>query len=457
MTDLEPTIVPGPNNTATQLERRKSDSSDSSTQSEASEDSCSVGSQIQSHLPNPQALLRICNLMAACYLVCSAVTFCSSAYTGPGSALDAVLVMFDVVCIDVSSALFVLTGCATAALYTRSTPTKQDSLTRHTAVAILVDLYIALCLSMIFGSAHALTLGRFHWRDLAFTALEGITTLRALDFRQSASAPHSYNVTGWPVQSLLWCVLSVKSLLALDALIVDRAPAIADALICLLALAGIMLFTGFGSLQPTSNIFYANASSVTYRSMEFNLGAHAVFLYVRHPPFVTAMHIACQKASVFVGMAVVTIWVAEVGRVLPPTSDGNCLRLYFRNACLQDHHGFFLRGCVLALFLLLYTDNNKPKHLQREIRISMTLVSAVCLCWPVYLAVKLVMDFTFGKTVIDTNRPVVVMMSISILAVTAGAYRVLIHPTLHARARHAVLSRPTAATQSPESLHTALV
>jgi len=411
---------------------------------------------MQSQLPNLQTLLRMCNLMAACYLVCSAVTFCSSAYTGPGSALDAVLVMFDVVCIDVSSALFVLTGCATATL-SMSTPTQNVRLTRHMALCILIDLYIAVCLSILVGSAHALTLGRFHWRDLAFTALEGITTLRALDFRQSSSAPHSYNVSGWPVQSLLWCVLSVKSLLALDAVIVDRAPAIADALICLLALAGIMLFTAFGSLQPTSNIFYANASSVTYRSMEFNLGVHAVFLYARHPPFVAAMHKACQKAFVFVTMAVVTVWVAEVGRVLPPTSEGNCLRLYFRNACLQDHHGFFLRGCVMALFLLLYSDSNKPRHLQREMRISMTLVSAVCLCWPVYLAVKLAMDFTFGNTVIDTNRPVVVMMSISILAVTAGAYQVLIHPTLQAWARHAVLPRPTAAAQSPVSVHSALV
>ena len=111
----------------------------------------------------------------------------------------------------------------------------------------------------------------------------------------------------------------------------------------------------------------------------------------------------------------------------------------------------------MALFLQLYSDSNKPRHLQREMRISMTLVSAVCLCWPVYLAVKLAMDFTFGNTVIDTNRPVVVMMSISILAVTAGAHRVLIHPTLHAWARHAVLPRPTAAAQSPESVHSAQV
>jgi len=395
--------------------------------------------------------------MVACYLVCSAVTFFSSAYTGPGSALDAVIIMFDVVCIDISSALFVMTGCAMATLYMISPPSKQESLTRHTAIAILVDLYMAMGLSLILGSVHALVLGRFHWRDLAFTALDGITTLRGIDFQQSASAPHSYNVTGWPVQSLLWCVLGIRGLLALDKEIVSRAPAVADAVICIFAVMGIVLFTAFGSLQPSSNIFYANACSVTYRSLEFNLGVHAVFLYQRHPPFVTALRHACQKSSLFVAMLVFTLWVAEVGRVLPPASESKCLRLYHRNSCLSDHYGFFLRGCVLALFLLLHTDTKPPKGLQREMRISMTLVSAVCLCWPVYLAVKLVMDFTFSRAVIDENRPVVLMMSGSILSVTACAYSAFIHPKLHACARQTLLRRPTPAAHLPESVHTALV
>jgi len=275
----------------------------------------------------------LCNVMVACYLVCSAVTFFSLAYMGPGLVLDVVIVMFDVVCIDISSALFVMTGCAMATLYMMSPPSIQESLTSHTAIAILVDLYLAMCLSLILGSIHALVLGRFYWRDLAFTALEGITTLRGIDFQQSASAPHSYNVTGWPFQSLLWCVLSIRSLLALDTEIVARAPAVADAVICILAVMGIVL----GSLQPSSNIFYANACSVTYRSLEFNLGAHAVFLYQRHPPFVTALRHACQKASLFVTLLVFTLWVAEVGRVLPPPSESNCMRLYYRNSCLSDH------------------------------------------------------------------------------------------------------------------------
>jgi len=420
-------------------------------------DSATYANEATSPTPNLQALLRICNIMVACYIVCSVVTFHSSAYTGPGSALDVVLVMFDVVCIDISSALFVMTGCAMATLYSKSSSLKKNALTRHIAISILVDLYVAMSLSLVLGSAHALVLGRFHWRDVAFTALEGVTTLRALDFQQSPSAPHSYNVTAWPVQTLLWCVLSLKCLLAFDATIVAHAPAMSDAIICIMAFTGIVLFTSFGSMQASSNIFYANACSVTYRTLEFNLGVHALFLYQRHPLFFAALHNACRQALGVVSWIVVTIWIAEIGRVAPASSADICLRLYYRNSCLEDYNGFFFRGCVVALFLLLYTDTTPPEGLHREMRISMTLVSAICLCWPVCIAVKLVFDFTFGTTVIDSNRPVVLMISTSILSVLSVCYRLVIHPTLHAWARRILLQPATSAAHPPESVHTALV
>ena len=437
--------------------RRLSESSSVSALSVDYADSATHAQGASSPIPNLQALLRICNIMAVCYLVCSAVTFYSSAYTGPGSALDVVLVMFDVVCIDISSALFVMTGCAMATLYSKSTPQKKNALTRHMAISILVDLYVAMCLSLVLGSAHALVLGRFQWRDVGFTALEGVTTLRALDFQQSPSAPHSYNVTAWPVQTLLWCVLSLKCLLAFDALIVTRAPAMADAVICIMAVTGVVLFTSFGSMQASSNIFYANACSVTYRTLEFNLGVHAVFLYQRHPPFFAALHNVCRQALGVVSWIIATIWIAEIGRVAPASSADTCLRLYYRNSCLEDYNGFFFRGCVFALFLLLYTDTKPAEGLQREMRISMTLVSAVCMCWPVCIAVKLVFDFTFGTTVIDSNRPVVLMISACILSMLSVSYRIVLHPTLHAWARRLLLQPATSAAHPPESVHTALV
>jgi len=206
-------------------------------------------------------------------------------------------------------------------------------------------------------------------------------------------------------------------------------------------------------MQASSNIFYANACSVTYRT----LGVHAVFLYQRHPPFFAALHHACRQALWFVSWIVVTIWIAEIGRLAPASSAATCLRLYYRNSCLEDYNGFLLRGCVFALFLLLYTDTKPAEGLQREMRISMTLVSAVCYCWPVCIAVKLAFDFTFGTTVIDSNRPVVLMISGCILNVLSCSYHLMIHPTLHAWARRILLQPATCATRPPESVHTALV
>ena len=163
--------------------------------------------------PNVQALVRACNCLGCVYLVCSIVTFCSSAYTGPGSALDVVLLMSDVVCVDVSSALFVMAGCTVASVLRTSAPDKQTRIARQAALVMLLDLYGATLCALVLGSLHALMLARFRWADVAFTAVDGLTTLRTLDFRQSAAAPHPYNVAAWPLQSMLWCVLSAPGLL----------------------------------------------------------------------------------------------------------------------------------------------------------------------------------------------------------------------------------------------------
>jgi len=107
------TVKPGSTNTTTISERRCSDSSSND----------GTGAEAVQDAPNLQTLFCYCNLLGAGYILCSIVSFCSLAYTGAGSALDAVLVMSDVVCIDISSALFITAGCAAATLYAASEPT----------------------------------------------------------------------------------------------------------------------------------------------------------------------------------------------------------------------------------------------------------------------------------------------------------------------------------------------
>ena len=405
---------------------------------------CSSGSENDAgtarDTPDLHALLRACNVLAAAFLMCSILSFNSSAYTCAGSALDALLVMSDVVCIDVSSALFVLAGSALGTLLEESAPAQRTGLARVIAGAILLDLYITTFCALLLGSVHALVLARFRWRDVAFTALEGLTTLRALDFQQSAATPHSYNVAAWPAQSLLWCVLGAQGLQTLDARLAARLPALASAIVCVAALLGIVFFTAFGSMQATSNIFYANACSVKYRSLEFNLGVHAVFLIRRHQPLVAVLRRVSRHAAGSVALLVATVWVTEVGRAVPAPHEGPCLRLYYRNACLQAHHGFLLRGCGLALFLLLHAGTGPapaPQHLASEMRLSAALFSGVCFCWPVCIAVKLALDITFGSALSNQNRPVVLMITVTGLAALCCSYHALVQPHLLAGVRAA--------------------
>ena len=407
--------------------------------------------------PNVQALVRACNCLGCAYLVCSIVTFCSSAYTGPGSALDVVLCMSDVVCVDVCSALFVMAGCTVASVLNTSMPEKQRHIARQAALVMLLDLYAATLCALVLGSLHALMLARFRWSDVAFTAVDGFTTLRMLDFRQSAAAPHPYNVTAWPLQSMLWCVLSTPGLLSMEAWLAERAPLLADTVVCLFSVLGIILFTAFGSMQTSSNIFYANASSVTYRSLEFNLGVHAVFLLHRHATLVAALRRVCRHAAPYVAVLVGTVWFAEIGRPLPARTDDNCLRLYHRSSCLQDHHGFFMRGCVLALFVLLCTDTGPPERLARELRIASALLPAMAFCWPLCIAVKLVLDVTFGAALVSQNRPVVVVMCAAALGVLSVWYVTFVQHHFSARVTRAVRRDATGPAPPPDSPRTPLV
>jgi len=224
---------------------------------------------------------------------------------------------------------------------------------------------------------------------------------------------------------------------------------------------GIMVFTAFGSMQASSNIFYANASSVTYRSLEFNLGVHAVFLTRRHAKTAAALRCLCQHGAAAAALLVGTVWFSEVGRPVPPRSDANCLRLYHRSTCLQDHHGFFMRGCLMALFALLRADTCLPERLARELHIASALLPAIVFCWPLCIAVKLLLDATFGAALVDQNRPVVLVLCAAALGVLALWYVSVVQhrlAALVARAlRPALRPGATGPAPPPDSPRTPLV
>jgi hypothetical protein len=343
--------------------------------------------------------------------------------------LDAVLVMVDVMTIDISSALFVTAGLTATVLYSGVTAERHRFLVHSTVLSMWIDMGLATVAAMVLGSLHALLLHSFKWADVGFTLLEGLTTVRGFDFQQAVTALHSYNVAAWPVQSMVWCLLSTRSVYELDERIVLRFPALCDVIISLMALLGIVLFTVFGPMQASSNLFYANACSVTYRSMEFNLGIHLVFLHQRHPALAAVLRRLVGKAQLVILLFFATVWWSEVGRPVTHSTQTTCLRLYYRNPCLLDHHAFFLRGCLIAVVLLL-ADAVPGGPLAREMSLVQSTSTAIVFCWPVCIAVKLVLDVTFGSDVIAASRAVVAVLCVCILLVLAFFYNALLKPPL---------------------------
>jgi len=51
-------------------------------------------------------------------------------------------------------------------------------------------------------------------------------------------------------------------------------------------------------------------------------------------------------------------------------------------------------------------------------------------CWPVCIAVKLVLDVTFGSVVIAASRAVVAVLCVSILLLLSFLYNTLLQPSL---------------------------
>ena len=60
------------------------------------------------------------------------------------------------------------------------------------------DVVVAGALSLLVGPMLAIELGRFAPRDVALTALEGVSALRLLDVLHDGW--HSLNVAAWPVR-----------------------------------------------------------------------------------------------------------------------------------------------------------------------------------------------------------------------------------------------------------------
>ena len=379
-------------------------------------------------------IMRVSHALIVVYLGCSIVTFYSSAYSEAGSALDSVVIMSDVVCVDIISAFFVVSGVIAASLYRNTHKDEHRALLREMFLGLMIDMYLATLCSLLLGSVYAIVMHRFKFSDVWYTVVECLTTMRTFDYQQSPAAPHSMNVAAWPLQSLVWCLFSTKNVYMLNDVIARKFPHISCFLITIMSTTGIILFTMFGMLHNNSNIFYANACSVTYRSMEFNLGVHMLYSQEHNSNFTAAVRDVVSKSRNVIYLVFLSIWWSEVGTQIPThTEQTTCLRLYFRSHCLRDHHAFLLRGCLLAVVLVCESIEHTPTYKSLvfiQVRVTAQLYSAVAFCWPLCMAVKLILDVTFDESIVNPNRAVVSMLTLAILSLFVLFYNEMLRPVV---------------------------
>ena len=400
------------------------------------------------------ALINVLNWLAICFIACMSCTICSSNYTVHDSALDPIMLMVDIFLVDISSAFFVMSGFVCAFIYSSIGVSAFQTFRRQIIMFIFVDLWLSGIFAVLFGSLSALIRHQFKFEDVLFTLFEHTSALRLFDIKQSLDAPHTMNLGSWPVQCLVWCLLTVHATYSGNEFLQAKFGYIGSYAIMVSAVCGIVLFTLFGMLHNHSNIFYANSTNFTYRTLEFNLGIHFFYLINMNEVIATTLMRLVHQSSRGILFLFLCIWWSEIGSTVklsspvmsdkmtkekhPDSASQICLRMYPRNQCLRDHHAFLLRGCCLGITLissfahdnyaassLKSSDSSRNKHTLTMVTVYST---AVTFCWPAYEAIQLIFQITFSEQLIERNMALMSVLQPMFLLSGAVLYSLFMKP-----------------------------
>ena len=356
------------------------------------------------------------------YLMTSAVSICSSNYTAHPSHLDSVLLLMDIMTIDICSCFFVMGGFLATYVFSSVGKEVYGELRLRIMSQQFGNMWLSTLLVVFFGGIDKVLKDRFHWGDVWLTMVEGVTGLRVFDSKQALDQPHTFNVALWPVQSMVWCLLSVDATYTTNEVLRKKFGEGANYVILCMSLCGIILFTLFGMLHSHTNVFYANATSVMYRMLEFNLGIHFFYLTERNYPLVVSLTRIMNQCSFAVYFVFAATWWSEVG--IKAGQGDICLRLYPRNNCLMDHHAFLLRGCFVGLTVLSAVRQDAACALTVQEMITRTSIcaTAAAFCWPAYLMIQLIFVITFSDTLVFENGALVSLMMPCFLLLASFLY-----------------------------------
>jgi len=394
-------------------------------------------------------LLNVLNMLSICFIMCLSCSICSSNYTMHESALDSIMLAIDIFFVDLTSSFFVVSGFVCGFIYSSVGLVSFQNLRRHMLVCIIVDLWISGICAILFGSLNALLLKQFHFQDVLFTLFEHITAFRFFDVRQNLNAPHTYNLGSWPIQCFVWCLLTVHMTYTGNDFLRSKFGQMGAYAIMISAVCGIVLFTLFGMLHNHSNIFYANSTNFTYRTLEFNLGIHFFYLVNMNEMIATTLMRFVHQSSRGILFLFICIWWSEIGSKTNLNVDADvCLRMYPRNQCLRDHHAFLLRGCCLGITLIStfayencthfhhgLHESSAKKHILSLVNIYST---AVAFCWPAFLAIQLIFQITFSQELIERNMALMSILQPMFLFAGAVLYSLFVKPQISSYAQEQI-------------------
>ena len=351
--------------------------------------------------------------------------------------VDSVLMSTSIMCIDISSAIFIISGFLATYMYHNMRAEEFVELKKIAVIYIIIDLWAATAVTLIFGCIYHLIHHSFKPKDLLLTCLQGLTGLHVFEWHQNADAWHSWNPTNWPIGSLLYAFMLTSCTVQGNAHLRKLSERSGPTLVLLNAIFPIFILSLFALLREDTNIFYANATNFGYRLLEFNLGTAVYCTLQTHMNFIMSFLRVLEYCSVPIFFTFVLIWFSELG-VKMQKSSHTCIRMYEFSPCIKAHHGFLMRGCILGLTMLSRTvavHDIKPilpsvvclpmATKQRHIA---PLVSVAVFVWPSCYVISLLLEINFSKAVIHENAALLLFVTPHIVFVVAYVWKAKIKP-----------------------------
>lgn len=357
------------------------------------------------------------------YVACSVIGFFTSMHLKAESRLDFMAVSADVIAIDLSSAVFVVTGFVGSQVLESQAPDTVVPYLKYLTMYVLIDSWIATILSCIFGSLFHLAELNFHVQDIGITCIEGLTGLQVLDWSQAANSWHSLNNPIWFLHCLLYAVISIPFTHNGIEKVTSLFPTYAHYFVLVNSIVPVAVISFFALYHSKSNVFYTNVTNIGYRLLECNLGI-AVYYQVKRLDLLTLRCLellsVCYRAIVCIFCM---IWWTHVGLTVDLSVD-NCIRLYYFSPCIKWHNGFLMRGCLIGITFIAVIGLTKKQMKISDVFVQQlkTIPTVISMCYPASYVLSLLLQINFTRSLMLENTPLIVFCIPFLLHVIAKVW-----------------------------------